>query len=333
MQQVFGVMNQLFAQEPRTRKKRLHIRTYKVVPLSQRSGVLEWCENTQTFGDYLVGSNPPNFGAHAHYRPNDYHPNECRLKMQNKRSCGVNSMKLDVFNEIIANFKPVFHHFFFENFKDAGSFFERRLAYTRSVATSSIVGYILGLGDRHVQNILIDKSTAEVIHIDFGVAFDQGKLLPTPETIPFRLTRDIVDGMGFCGIEGVFRRSCESTMEVLRKNADIIVTILEVLLYDPLYLWTLSEEHKHKLQSEDRSQAVNSRYVTDLTTESETKTAERNNTAARELRRLRCKLAGIQEGRTSGYTMTVPGHVSQLISFAQDTSLLSRLYPGWQPYL
>lgn len=31
-----------------------------------------------------------------------------------------------------------------------------------------MVGYILGLGDRHVQNILIDKRTGEVIHIDFG---------------------------------------------------------------------------------------------------------------------------------------------------------------------
>lgn len=32
-----------------------------------------------------------------------------------------------------------------------------------------MIGYILGLGDRHVQNILIDTSTAEVIHIDFGM--------------------------------------------------------------------------------------------------------------------------------------------------------------------
>lgn len=34
-----------------------------------------------------------------------------------------------------------------------------------------MVGYILGLGDRHVQNILVDKRTAEVIHIDFGTVF------------------------------------------------------------------------------------------------------------------------------------------------------------------
>jgi len=69
-----------------------------------------------------------------------------------------------------------------------------------------LVGYILGLGDRHVQNILIDRHTAELIHIDFGVAFEQGRILPTPETVPFRLTRDVIDGMGIAGVEGIFRR-------------------------------------------------------------------------------------------------------------------------------
>jgi phosphatidylinositol kinase/protein kinase (PI-3 family) len=40
--------------------------------------------------------------------------------------------------------------------------------FSYSVATSSMIGYILGIGDRHTVNILVDKSTAEVIHIDFG---------------------------------------------------------------------------------------------------------------------------------------------------------------------
>ena len=105
-----------------------------------------------------------------------------------------------------SNFQPVFRHFFFENFLQPREWYERRLAYTRSVATNSIVGYIVGLGDRHVQNILVCLHSAELIHIDLGVAFEQGCLLPTPETVPFRLTRDIVDGMGVCGVEGAFRR-------------------------------------------------------------------------------------------------------------------------------
>ena len=101
---------------------------------------------------------------------------------------------MTVWSEICRRFRPVLHHFFLENFPQPSEWFERRLAYTRSVATSSIVGYIVGLGDRHSFNILIDHATADVIHIDLGVAFEQGKLLKTPETVPFRLTRDIVAG-------------------------------------------------------------------------------------------------------------------------------------------
>ena len=120
-------------------------------------------------------------------------------------------------------------HFFYENFPSPGTHMERRLAYTRSTATSSMIGYILGLGDRHVQNILLDLSTAELIHIDLGVAFEQGKILPTPETIPFRLSRDIIDGFGPSGVEGTFRRSCETTLNTLRANKEGIMTILTQL--------------------------------------------------------------------------------------------------------
>jgi ataxia telangiectasia mutated family protein len=54
----------------------------------------------------------------------------------------------------------------------------------------------------HRHNIL-HCNTAVVF---VGIAFEQGHILPTPETVPFRLSRDVEDGMGVSGIEGVFRR-------------------------------------------------------------------------------------------------------------------------------
>ena len=70
-------------------------------------------------------------------------------------------------------FKPVMRHLFTEKHKVPMSWFAMRLNYTRSVATTSIVGHILGLGDRHTSNILLDSSTGEVVHIDLGIAFEQ----------------------------------------------------------------------------------------------------------------------------------------------------------------
>ncbi|KAJ8315048.1 hypothetical protein KUTeg_007198 [Tegillarca granosa] len=103
--------------------------------------------------------------------------------------------------------------------------YEKRLAYTKSVATNSI-----------------------------GVAFEQGRILPTPETVPFRLTRDIIDGE--------------------------------------------SAENVNKL-------------------------------AERVLIRLHQKLQGIEDG----VQLSVPGQVNHLIQEARDPKNLSRLFPGWQPYI
>ena len=67
---------------------------------------------------------------------------------------------------------------------------ERRTNYTRSLAVMSMVGYILGLGDRHPSNILLDRFSGKIIHIDFGDCFESAmRREKFPEKIPFRLTR------------------------------------------------------------------------------------------------------------------------------------------------
>lgn len=80
---------------------------------------------------------------------------------------------LEVYHETRSQVKPVMRHYFTEKNKSPVTWFAMRLKYTRSVATTSIVGHILGLGDRHTSNILLDNSTGEVVHIDLGIAFDQ----------------------------------------------------------------------------------------------------------------------------------------------------------------
>ncbi|EDO36404.1 predicted protein [Nematostella vectensis] len=330
MEQVFGMVNQLLANNTETRKRKLRVRTYKVIPLSQRSGMLEWCEGTMPLGEYLIGSPGHNTGAHQRYNPRDWSPMDCRRKM-------ASVVRNYILIGIMDHFKPVFRHFFLEKFVDPAEWFERRLAYTRSCATSSIVGYIVGLGDRHVQNILVDCNSAELVHIDLGVAFEQGKVLPTPETVPFRLTRDLVDGMGVTGVEGVFRRCCEKTMAVMRTSQEALVTILEVLLYDPLYSWTLSPEKKMALQatkpdndvSEISSTAVD--LVGDLPNGENTENGASvgNKMAERVLSRLKQKLNGIEDNTQ----LSVTGQVNHLIRQAMDVKNLCRLFPGWQPWV
>uniref|UniRef100_A0A915IL05 Non-specific serine/threonine protein kinase n=1 Tax=Romanomermis culicivorax TaxID=13658 RepID=A0A915IL05_ROMCU len=82
------------------------------------------------------------------------------------------------------------------------------------------------------------------------MAFEQGRLLPTPEQVPFRLTRDIVDGFGICGVEGIFRKTCERVMRILRDSKDILLPIVSVLLHDPVTHWSLSPSKLNRLQPE-----------------------------------------------------------------------------------
>lgn len=251
MQQVFNIMNDMLNQSKITKKDRLHVRTYLVVPLSQRSGILEWCKSTMPLTEYLVGSNVRP-GAHVRFRPTDWKPSQCRTELSKVAQAYTKDVnkKLQMFRNICQHIKPVFYHFFLEHFDNPGIWFERRMAYAHSLATTSMIGYILGIGDRHISNILIDKNTAELVHIDFGIAFEQGKCLPTPELIPFRLSRDLISALGTSGVEGVFRKSCEKTMDVLRQNKSTILTIVEILLHDPLYAWTLTNNKAKKRQDE-----------------------------------------------------------------------------------
>lgn len=51
------------------------------------------------------------------------------------------------------------------------------------------MGYLIGLGDRHLGNILLEAASGGVVHIDFNVIFDVGRRMRIPEVVPFRLTQ------------------------------------------------------------------------------------------------------------------------------------------------
>jgi FKBP12-rapamycin complex-associated protein len=94
--------------------------------------------------------------------------------------------------------------------KTADVWCERRASFTRSCAVMSMAGYILGLGDRHPSNLMLERVSGRVVHIDFGDCFEITKQRSKcPEIIPFRLTRMMTTAMGQSGIAGTYRVTCE----------------------------------------------------------------------------------------------------------------------------
>ena len=203
-----------------------------------------------------------------------------------------------------------------------------------------MLGYVVGLGDRHSSNILLDVNTAEVIHIDLGVAFEQGKLLPCPEMvhrntflyslthhlqIPFRLTRDIQDGM-VCGqTEGVFQRCAEETLRVMKEQQSLLLTLVEVFIHDPLYRWSLSPQKVLQMQQQARSGAASS----STSRPGEDSTPNRNQEAQRAILRIKEKLQGVEQGQV----FSLEGQVRLLIQQATDPMDLSKLFGGWAAWL
>jgi ataxia telangiectasia mutated family protein len=181
MEQVFDLVNIVLRRDRETRRRSLSVRDYKVIPLAAQAGILEFVGNTSPLQGWLVHSHPkyanPLFQLTTRldiafrYRPNDMTHNEVNTLL--KECSGDAERRLALFLDIRKRFKPVMRHYFTERHKTPISWFAMRLRYSRSVATTSIVGHILGLGDRHISNILIDNVTGEVVHIDLGIAFDQ----------------------------------------------------------------------------------------------------------------------------------------------------------------
>ena len=80
--------------------------------------------------------------------------------------------------KILPAFEPVFHEWFIETFPEPSAWLTSRLNYARTSAVMCMVGYILGLGDRHTENILLDVNTGDAIHVDFNCLFEKVCELP-----------------------------------------------------------------------------------------------------------------------------------------------------------
>ena len=309
VQQVFRLCNAIFRKKTETLGK--SIRTYRVIPLTQTSGIVEWVENTTPLGEYLTGPCDAEYkGAHARYHPKDLSHAKAKQRMHSVAKETLSKQK-STFQSICQSFTPCFRHFFIESSSNASEAYEMRLRYSLSVATTSMVGHIVGLGDRHNSNILIDRKSGEVIHIDIGLAFDEGMLLPVPELVPFRLTRDIVDGMGITKTEGLFRSACEETLRSLRGARKMVNTVVETLLHDPLAKWSV--DYHRIFQKTDRNNSTEKCSVD----------------AARASLRVNEKLQGI----TCGETLSVEAQVQLLISQASSETLLCQMFHGWSAWV
>ncbi|KAK9463121.1 armadillo-type protein [Lipomyces oligophaga] len=230
--QLFGLVNTLLAADSECFKRHLSIQQYPAIPLSPKSGLLGWVMNSDTF----------------HVLIREYRENrkillniEHRIMLQMAPDYDHLTLiqKVEVFMYALDNTtgQDLYRVLWLKS-RSSEAWLDRRTTYTRSLAVMSMVGYILGLGDRHPSNLMMERNTGKVVHIDFGDCFEAAILREKyPEKVPFRLTRMLTYAMEVSGIEGSFRITCENVMRVLRDNKESLMAILEAFAHDPLINW------------------------------------------------------------------------------------------------
>ncbi|CCF60493.1 hypothetical protein KAFR_0K01390 [Kazachstania africana CBS 2517] len=213
-------MDFLLKKEVESTKRNLGITTYSVVSLREDCGLIEIVPNVVTLRSIFLTKYE---SAKIKYSFKNLHETWGRLP---------ESQKIGFFREQLQKFPPVLYQWFLEIFPDPIKWFNARNTFVRSYAVMAMVGHILGLGDRHCENILLDIETGKVLHVDFDCLFEKGKSLPVPELVPFRLTQNINDALGLTGTEGAFKKSSEVTLSLSRKHEVALMNIIETIMYD-----------------------------------------------------------------------------------------------------
>ncbi|KPI88823.1 putative phosphatidylinositol 3-kinase [Leptomonas seymouri] len=231
--QLFGMVNVLLSHTRIPTSAYIH--RFPVIPISSNVGLLGWVENANTINNTICNYRTTISNVRTHQESSALRSYVESFGNWDKLSIIQRTEVLDfVMNsehcEAVDVSRAMWHRA-----NAAEQWLDRRTAFTVSLATMSMVGYIMGLGDRHLGNILISMSTGKVVHIDFGDSFDVGRLRHVlPETIPFRLTRMLTNAMEVFGVDGIFRAFATRTQTALHKNRDSIMALLSAFVYDPI---------------------------------------------------------------------------------------------------
>uniref|UniRef100_A0A669BDT4 phosphatidylinositol-4,5-bisphosphate 3-kinase n=1 Tax=Oreochromis niloticus TaxID=8128 RepID=A0A669BDT4_ORENI len=121
--------------------------------------------------------------------------------------------------------------------RNSGDALDRAIEeFTLSCAGYCVATYVLGIGDRHSDNIMV-RSTGQLFHIDFGHILGnfKSKFGIKRERVPFILTHDFIHVIqqgktGNTEKFGSFRQYCEEAYLILRKNGNLFITLFALML-------------------------------------------------------------------------------------------------------
>ncbi|KAI8098597.1 uncharacterized protein BX664DRAFT_288171 [Halteromyces radiatus] len=371
VQQLFAVMNELIQKESYCIRHDVHLTTYNVIPMSTNLGMIEWVQDTVPLRN-CIDEQLNNKGLTVRVQEN------YRLFVSRHKGevMGYHNLFKASRDSVVKNFEQLTGSFSDDILKQylmrlaatPESFIFMRNNFAHSLAAICIAGYLLGIGDRHLENIMVDKKRGTLLAIDFGHAFGSAtELLPVPEMVPFRLTRQLVGALEPLGIKGILEVAMVHALDAIQMEKQVLLNVMDVFVKEPLLDWKKAAAKQAKAQKRDGDNK--SSNSSDFMAGSASSTGSSNEyqwypqqkleTARKKLNSINPSVIVSEElergHRGKSYLQGlqqvvkgVPGidiradvgeqcqdtleQVQCLINLATDPNILGRTWVGWQPF-
>lgn len=101
------------------------------------------------------------------------------------------------------------------------------MSFVKSCAWYCVITYILGVGDRHLDNLMLAPD-GRMFHIDFGFIMGRDPKIFPP---PMKLCKEMVEAMGGTESEyfGKFKTYCCEAYNILRKSVVLILNLFSLM--------------------------------------------------------------------------------------------------------
>jgi DNA-dependent protein kinase catalytic subunit len=369
VEQLFSVMNEIFVQNPACCKRRLAIKTYQVVPMTSKVGIIEWLENTrplkeiieeeiardskkkvadcsimkiqaaqihnQWLQSYSSKANPKTLPG-LYYAMFMHASREDTLKKVTKQH---ESLRWDLLKRGVQALA-----------KSPEAYLAIRGQFARSLSVFSVASYIIGIGDRHLENFLLDHKTGGLIGIDFGHAFGSAtQFLPIPELIPFRLTRQLTNFLLPLDSQGLLKHNMVHSLAALQENKDILLNTMDVFIKEPLMDWDKLARRLVREQCDEETdprswfpkekidiarKKLDGYNCAHITIEELNGSVHAHAAYMPHLRQIVAGLPGANvRARVGKKCASVKQQVDCLVDQATDPNVLGRTYGGWAAWI
>ncbi|ORM41584.1 Serine/threonine-protein kinase ATR [Babesia sp. Xinjiang] len=310
--------------------KGMEIQCYSVVSLTEVAGIIEWVPNMATMR--AVVTDELRLLVKGQDRESRKAITEYATSVSEKRY--VDSLKL--FRQLCERRPAVLHRVYYKFFKrDPTTWFCARKEYIHTCAVWSILGYIVGLGDRHAENVLLNLITGQMMHVDFDCLFGKGCQLSVPELVPFRMTQNVVCNLGVCGTatDGPFYSEALKFLQMLHKDRHKITSILMSFVFDPLIEWHRGEStangegdsHKVLQCIESKLRGALNIFIPSVEINSSHSAFNEYDDAS--------DVQAMQSFESVTEIMEPREQLQKLIQVATSHAHLSKMFVGWAPWL